>query len=434
MSFRWRLTLTYSGLLAATLLLVGALSYWAFERTLYANLDDALRSAAERFAEQERQGLEPSPDVQVRLDAINRTQPIRLTVFDAQGQERDLGPSRVGFLGRAGATQVGRERVFMLENSGLWFQASQSDASIRIALERLLNLELLAALPLLLLSALMGYGIADRALKPVDQVSSLASRIAKEGQPGARVPQAPGHDELARLTETVNAMLAQLERQLTRERLFAHLSAHELRTPISVIRAATTLALERERNACEYRAALEQVQRVSEEMTDLTSRLLAIARAATPNDPKPINLADLALLVAEKLEAEALAKGVQLQITADDAPTHGDPSALVLAVGNLVQNAIRHSPRNAVVDIQSGRDLGRAVLGVRDRGPGIDELEVSRLLQPFQRGAVAEAGGAGLGLALTQAIVTAHGGKLELCNAPESGLLAQISLPLHAND
>jgi signal transduction histidine kinase len=264
-------------------------------------------------------------------------------------------------------------------------------------------------------------------------VSTLASRIAKEGQPGQRVPQAPGRDELARLTGTVNAMLSQLERQLTRERLFAHLSAHELRTPISVIRAAATLALERERDGAEYRATLEQVHRVSEEMTDLTTRLLALARAATPNDPKPINLADLALLVAEHFETEALAKGVQLQITADDAPTHGDASALLLAVGNLVQNAIRYSPRNAIVDIQSGRVMGQAVLGVRDRGPGIEELEVSRLLQPFQRGDDAQAGGAGLGLALTQAIVTAHAGSLELRNTSEGGLLARIVLPLQAS-
>jgi signal transduction histidine kinase len=298
---------------------------------------------------------------------------------------------------------------------------------------------LLAVLPLLFLSAAMGYGIADRALRPVDQVITLASRIAKEGQPGERVPQAPGRDELARLTGTVNAMLAQLERQLTRERLFAHLSAHELRTPISVIRAAATLALERERDGGEYRATLEQVRRVSEEMTDLTTRLLALARASTPNDPKPINLADLALLTAEHHEAQALAKGVRLQITADDAPTHGDLSALALAAGNLVQNAIRHAPDNSVVEIQSGRVVGWAVLGVRDRGPGIDEPEVSRLLQPFQRGngaeaGGAEAGGAGLGLALTQAIVTAHAGSLELRNTTEGGLLAQIVLPLQSKN
>ena len=433
-SFRWRLTLTYAALLGLTLLVVGLSSYGALRQTLYAGLDDVLRTSAQHLAAQESNvRADPPPQVSAVLDAINRRQPIRMTIYDGLGQEVDWGPSRVGFVSAPGPAQKGSERIFMLKTSGGWIQTTQSDQELRSALWRILRLGLLS-LPLLLLAVLgVGYLLADRALRPVDQVSDLAARIARSGHPGERVPQAAGHDELARLTHTINEMLGRLDEQLARERLFAHASAHELRTPISVVRAAASLALAQDRTPQQYRAVLCQVLAVSEDMSALTTRLLALAQATVPADPTNVNLADVTLMAAEAQTTAAQRALTRIEVKIQNSAVSGDFTALVLAAGNLIQNAVRYSPPGSVVLVSCEMDAQQARLSVQDQGPGIPEAEVARLVQPFQRGPNAQqtavTGGAGLGLALVQAITEAHGGKLTLTNAPGGGLRAELVLP-----
>ncbi|MBB6017095.1 sensor histidine kinase [Deinococcus radiopugnans] len=431
MSFRWRLTLTYAALLAVTLLIAGAFSFAALRHTLYDGLDASLRTYAQKQAQIEATGGgEPPSGVEAALGQLNRQQPTRLTVYDLQGREVDCGPSRVGFLPQAGAVQVGSERVFTVRIPEGWIQASQSDAALRASLGQILRLELLG-LPLLLLLTLgIGYVLADRALRPVDQVSDLAARIARSGQPGERVPVSPGADELARLTRTINDMLDKLDAQMARERLFAHASAHELRTPISVIRAAASLALEHGRTPEQYREVLAQVREVSEDMSGLTHRLLALARAGRPAEQHAVNLADVALMAAELHTPEVQERGTRLQVTLEDAAACGDFDALVLAAGNLIQNAVRYSPPGSCVLVSCRVDATHACLSVQDAGPGIPADELPRLLQPFQRGPQqgGSGGGAGLGLALVEAIAEAHGGKLMLLTSPGGGLRAELIL------
>ncbi|WP_424952009.1 sensor histidine kinase [Deinococcus sp.] len=430
LSFRWRLTLTYAALLGLMLLTAGSLSYVALRQTLYAGLDDSLRVFAQKQAQQEaRPELEPPAGVGRALDALNRRQPIRMTIYDLRGREVDWGPSRVGFLATPGTVQIGPERVFILNIPGGWIQTSQSDAALQDSLWQILRLELMG-LPLLLLLALgIGYVLADRALKPVDQVSDLAARIARNGHPGERVPLAPGGDELARLTRTINDMLGKLDAQLARERLFAHASAHELRTPISVIRAATSLALEQERTPEQYRETLWQMQQVSEDMGNLTGRLLGLAQATRPVVQRPVNLADVVLMASELHTPDAQRKSMQLVVTLADAETTGDFGALVVAAGNLIQNAVKYSPAGSVIHVSCEADRQYARLTVQDAGPGISESEMPRLIQPFQRGPQAAGlGGAGLGLALVLAIMEAHGGRLDLRNRAGGGLKAALIL------
>ena len=431
MSLRWRLTLIYAALLGLMLLIAGSLSSVALHHTLYAGLDDTLRVFAERQARQEAKlKFEPPPQVGDVLDAINRQQPLRMTVYDASGRMVDWGPSRVGFLPRAGIRQIGAERIFTLRTATGWIQTSQSDQGVQASLRQILRLELLGV-PLLLLLALgVGYVLADRALRPVDQVSDLAARIARSGHSGERVPQAPGTDELARLTRTINDMLGKLDSQMARERLFAHASAHELRTPISVIRAATTLALEQERTPEQYRETLEQVESVSEDMSALTHRLMTLASATRPAITQVVNLADVTLMVSELHAPEAHRKQLHLQVTVDDAETTGDFGALVLAAGNLLQNAIKYSPPRSSIRLSCEADAVAARLTVQDTGPGIPADERLRVTQPFQRGSQTQGlSGAGLGLALVQAVAESHGGQLELLNADAGGLRATLSLP-----
>ncbi|GGR22112.1 sensor histidine kinase [Deinococcus ruber] len=431
LSLRWRLTLIYAGLLGLTLLFAGSLSYVALRHTLYAGLDDALRGFAEHQVRQEATlDFEPPPRVSKVLDAINRQQPIRMTVYDVGGKVKDWGPSRVGFLPQTGTRQVGAERVFTLRTASGWIQTSQSNQGVQAALRQILRLELLGVPLLLLLALALGYLLADRALRPVDQVSDLAARLARSGHSGERVPQAPGTDELARLTRTINDMLGKLDSQMARERLFAHASAHELRTPISVIRAATTLALEQERTPEQSREVLEQVESVSEDMSSLIGRLMTLASATRPPARQSVNLADVTLMVSELHANETHGKQLHLQVTVNDAETTGDFGALVLAAGNLLQNAIKYSPLRSLIHISCDADTVSARLTVQDAGPGIPADELPRVTQPFQRGSQTQGlSGAGLGLALVQAVAESQGGHLELLNADAGGLRATLILP-----
>lgn len=429
MTLRWRLTLSYAALLALTLLTAGFLSYQGVRQTLYANLDAALKAAAITAADVEaRPDIEPTPDAGEVLDMINNQNPVRITIFNADGSVRDRGPSRVGFTAQGGAQTAGHERVFMHPIPGGWVQASQSDAELVASLRRTRWQHALLLPGVLIVSMLIGYSLANRALRPVNQVSAVAARIARSGHPGERVPVAPGSDELAQLTRTINDMLAQLDIQLAHERLFAHASAHELRTPVSVIRAAASLTLEHDRTPGEYRSALTQVLAVSEDMSDLTDRLLSLARSTHLCHSGPVNLADVALMATELHAPEAGTRQVRLTVTAGDAPTTGDLNALILAAGNLVQNAVRHAPPGSAVQIWSHVTDGHARFAVQDDGPGIPPEDITRLLQPFERGKDSPAG-AGLGLPLVLTVVRAHGGTLDFQASAVGGLQVTISLP-----
>ncbi|WP_161883666.1 sensor histidine kinase [Deinococcus alpinitundrae] len=418
-------------LLGLMLLLAESFTYAAFRHTLYASLDDSLKVFAQKQARMEtRTELEPPARKTSALDSLNRQQPIRMTVYDAQGNQVDWGPSRVEFIPRAGTFQIGSERVFMLKIPSGWIQTTQSDQAVTASLWQILRLQL-TGVPLMLLLALgIGYLIGDRAMKPIDQVSDLAARIARGGHPGERVPVAPGSDELARLTRTINDMLSKLDTQLAREQLFAHASAHELRTPISVIRAATGLALEQERTPQQYRETLEQIHEVSEDMSALTGRLMTLAQATRPAEQRAVNLADVVLMTTEVHAREAQERHIHLRVSVEDAATSGDFNTLVLAAGNLIQNAVKYSPQGSSIDVSCETDARQVRLLVLDAGPGIPESEMPRLTQPFQRGAQTQnLSGAGLGLALVQTILEGHGGALELANRPEGGLSATLVLP-----
>jgi signal transduction histidine kinase len=202
-----------------------------------------------------------------------------------------------------------------------------------------------------------------------------------------------------------------------------------------VIRAATALALEQERTPEQYRETLRQVHDVSGDMGSLTGRLMGLAQANRPAERRSVNLADVTLMVSELHATDAQKRHIHLQVSVSDAPTTGDFDALVLAAGNLLQNAIKYSFSGLPIHLSCEADAEYARLKVQDAGPGIPASDVPRLTQPFQRGSQTQgSSGAGLGLALASAIADAHGGRLELNAAPRGGLSAELVLPRHLGE
>ena len=330
-----------------------------------------------------------------------------------------------------GYVSISGVRVFTehVQDEG-WVQAMRSEIETLGVLKNAQR-ALLFGLPILLcLGVGAGYLIADRALRPVDAVSKLASSIATSGHYKARVPESPGNDEIARLTQTVNAMLGRLEATIDSERAFALAAAHELRTPLAVLRARTSLSLERERSGEQYRQALQVVNQTSLEMAGLVESLQALARTNQPPVHQVANLADLALEVTQSLWALARDHGVQFRLQTQAAAITGDISAIRLAITNLISNAIKYGRAGGEVFVRCASQKDWVWFEVSDDGVGIPEDQLERLQQPFQRGLGLQAvAGTGLGLALVAAVSEQHGGRLELTKAVEGGLRAVIYLP-----
>jgi signal transduction histidine kinase len=434
LSLRLRLTLFYGALLAVVLTLVGVAVYVALRSSVRATLDSALRDATS-LAVSQLSGDEGKPKFSdPETDAFQSRLPstTALVVYDRNGQITDrIGPRRVQARLEPGYQTVADTRVYTerLADGG-WVQALRGEAETLEVLGRVQGV-LFIALPLLLLLGLGGgYLIADRALEPVDHVSKLADTIAGSGRYQARVPEAPGRDEMARLTRTVNAMLARLESTIDRERAFALAAAHELRTPLTVLRGRASWLLKRRRTGEEYERAAEEMLETSAEMSELVDRLLTLARSQQPLQRVPVNLGDLTQGVAETVQPQAESRGITVHLESGDARLHGDPQALRLALGNLLGNAIKYGRAGGNVWLRTFAQDDAVVLEVADDGEGIPDADLERLRQPFQRGLGLQAvSGTGLGLALVAAVVEQHGGRLGLGRAEQGGLLARMTLP-----
>jgi two-component system OmpR family sensor kinase len=292
---------------------------------------------------------------------------------------------------------------------------------------RNLRTELLIAGPLALLVATgLGYLLAGAGLRAVETMRRRAAEISAD-RPGERLPLSGTRDELDRLGETLNEMLARLEAAIERERDFVAEAGHELRTPLALLRAELDFALHHAGSEEELRAALREASIETDRLVQLAGDLLLIASA----DRGKLRLREERIAARELLESvdnrfawRAQEAGRPLQI---DAPAElgftGDRLRLEQALGNLVENALRHG--EGAVRLEARPVDGQVELHVRDEGAGLPPEFVPRAFQRFSRADESRtSGGAGLGLAIVDAIAEAHGG-----SARADGADVWISVP-----
>ena len=316
---------------------------------------------------------------------------------------------------------------------------------------------LLIAGPLtLLVAALGGYWLATRALRPVRLITRAAEEIEETDL--SRRLNLKSRDELGALAATFDRMLARLEAAFVRQRQFTGDASHELRTPLSIVAAETEHALAAPRTADEYRRTLEVVQSENAYMARLVEQLLTLARADAGQlrlRAEPLDLSDVALEVVERLAPLARQRGVVLSTGAlPELRVRGDRTALGLALGNLVENAIKHAGRGERLDGDGGhvrvetgaadRGDGRRVAWacVEDDGPGIAAGHLPHLFERFyradaararddanggERGGTAE--GSGLGLAIAHEIAAAHGATIGVQSVKGCGSTFTFELP-----
>jgi two-component system, OmpR family, sensor kinase len=283
----------------------------------------------------------------------------------------------------------------------------------------------------LLLSSLLGYWLARAALRPVEAMRAEAAAISGS-EPGRRLPAGEARDEIGRLAETLNAMLERLERAIERERSFVADASHELRTPLALLKAELELALRKPRTAPELEQALKSAAAETDRVVRLAEDLLVLAQADDGRLPLRRDTVRAGALLGSVQEAfrrraETAGRTIEGE-TSDSIALDADRIRLEQALGNLVDNALRHGSGSVLV--RAVERNGRVEFHVLDEGQGFPPAFLPHAFERFGRADEARtSGGAGLGLALAAAIAEAHGGSAHAVNREGGGADVWLSIP-----
>lgn len=272
---------------------------------------------------------------------------------------------------------------------------------------------------LFVLSLVVGWFVAGRALRPLTRITTVAQeieatdltrRIGLDGPP----------DELTTMAGTFDAMLDRLDRAFRAQRELLAKTSHDLRTPIAVIRSNVEVALDDpDATVDDWRETGQLVSRASDQMGRMVEELLAVARLEVGEVLMvDLDLAEVARSTAEDWAARFDAAGVSFRIHADPAHAEGDRATVDRAVGNLVENALRMSPKGSEIDIGTGMQDGWVYLAVADRGPGIDPAVVD-----------GAADGRGLGIPIVREVARLHHGRLAAADRQNGGALLVFWIP-----
>ncbi len=473
LGIRLQLMLWYTAVFAALLLFTGAFFHQHLEHSLEASLDTTLEIRAQQIAggitlvggtitvrdvTGDLPGFDANPNDQhpspvdvnngalvrlldahgrllhqtpafraLRVPAESITQPLQSTPW--QGTVTNSDGQEVRLVSRA-----------LTENGQLFavIQVGESLAQLHALLHDLVG-ELLVVGLLLLACAVGSYWLAVRAFAPIQRLAQTARSI-KAGNLHRRVTVPPAHDEVQYLALTLNEMIDSLDQAFSRQRRFVADASHELRTPVAVIRNKTDVALLGARTQQDYITVLQGINAEAERLGHLISDLLALARGdegRTQFEREPVRLDLVAGAVAANAELLAAERGITLEVQAPRPVTIlGDEARLIQVVMNLVENAVRYTNPGGRVTVTIEAQQDQALLSVRDTGIGIAPEHLPHLFERFYRADPARrrTGGSssssGLGLAIVEWIVRAHGGTVAVESWVGRGSSFTVTLPL----
>jgi heavy metal sensor kinase len=282
----------------------------------------------------------------------------------------------------------------------------------------------------LLLASLAGYALAGAALRPIEAMRRRAAEISSSSL-HERLPVPPSRDEVSRLGETLNEMLARLEDGLLRERRFVADASHELRTPLSLLKTELELALRRARSPEELEDALCSAAASTDRLARLADDLLVLARAERGRLPlkrECVDVLDVLDSVAASFAARAETERRVVRIAGDGAVVvTADRLRLEQALSNLVDNALRHG--RGPVTLSTHARSGAVELHVTDEGGGFPTVFLDRAFERFSRADGRSSDGSGLGLAIVDTIARAHGGRAAASNRSSGGADVWVELP-----
>jgi heavy metal sensor kinase len=462
LSIRWRLTLWYGLVLAIVIAVFGGAVFATMRHELFARFDEALVGELDEISE-DIQAAKDATKLTAQLERrfarheayefqvshvggelffqSDRLKPRRFSVPSIPSSFKHLDFESVTL----GSSNIRLESLGHLRLMGrlvpgpdgpLVVQAAMPLTSIDQQLTELLTVLLLAG-PLAVGCALAGgYILARQALGPVDRMVQTADQITAT-RLDQRIDITNADDELGRLARTLNGMIARLERSFDEIRRFTADAAHELRTPLAVLRNEAEVALRSPREPEHYRAILEDQLEELERLSRMAERLLFLSRedaGLVPIARQSVDLCEVMQDVAEHMRVVAEEKGVALRSKGvGPCSIQGDEDQLRRLLFNLVDNAIKFTPRSGTVTIETSCDLTAVRIAVSDTGIGIHAEHLPHVFQRFYRVDQAsgpDTGGTGLGLAIARSIAEAHGGSIAIESTIGAGTRLILTFPI----
>ena len=462
-SVRARLTLWYVSLLAATLVASIALIYVLLARALYVRVDETLQAVVQiartSLANDLNEGQDAEDAARSTATELASRQTL-LAIYDGRGRllaeagrEDDIAialPAVESIPADDDLLQTiveaddldDRHRLAMRRVTIPGFDADfivVAGTSLEPTDEELESLRGILAylVPLaLIVAGIGGWFLAGRSLSPVVAMADRARQIGVENL-SERLPVANPRDELGKLAETFNGLLARLESSLIQQRQFMADASHELRTPVTTARTASSVALQQpRRDEAEYRETLDIIEQEMTRLSRIVDDMFTLARADAGSYPvrhTPMYLDELCDEVIRASRVVASTRHVSIaDHTVRPAPFTGDEDLIRRLIINVVDNAVRYAPSNSVVRVALDRAGDGYAISVSDDGPGIPAEVQPRIFERFYRVDAARThadGGAGLGLALSRWIARVHGGDVALASSSSMGSTFVITLP-----
>lgn len=448
---RTKLTLLFAVLVALVLIGTGVFVHIQFKQDLQRTVDAGLSSRAQAsLAGIDESGIQFGDEGNLIEPDAAFTQ-----IVSAEGDLIESSPALKGkiLLPPSAIAQVGRATFFDTTvtvsdepvRARLLAVASQESVIVVVgasleeqeeAAAELAGALLLGGSGALMITTLIGWLVAGAALRPVDRMRAEAAGISAE-DPGRRLQIPETGDELARLGETLNDMLARLEQAIEHERRFVDDASHELRTPLGILKTELELALRKARSPEELTAALRSAAEESNRLNSLAEDLLVLARSDRGRLPVRRQNTDISSLISEtiaRFQPRAEERRIVVSLLgARHAHAAVDPVRMQQTIGNLIDNALRHAPDGGSISITVTRTTNNDLtIEVSDDGPGFPNDFLDKAFEPFARvdsGRARTSGGAGLGLAIVKAVVHSHGGTVTARNDEHGGAIISLSLP-----
>jgi signal transduction histidine kinase len=450
-SLRLRLVLWYALVLTLVVVLYGGAVVYQSWRSMIASVDAELEGYAREVANALRPVEGGRFDLELPSDAASyffRREGGRpyYVIWAPNGEVVDRSDPDLS-VSRRPNTTAGRRETSLQAGGGATVLVGRDIADLRGEQWALVLNVALAGVATLALSIFGGWFVAGRALAPIKRIS-LTARAMSAGDLNARIAVERTESELEQVASTLNEAFDRLRFAVEQERRFTSDASHELRTPISVLRAEAEWALDRERTPQQYKDALSVCRRAALRMQDAVERMLALARAeATEEAWEPASVAVHALIgdVLSWLTPIAHERGVRLRADGDPLTVSGDAEELREAFNNLVSNAIVYNKPGGSVTVTTRQVAGLARIEVIDTGIGIPSEAIPHVFDRFFRVDKARArdghpnagaapvtlpGGSGLGLSIARAIVVAHGGNITCTSELGTGSVFVVSLPV----
>lgn len=453
------------GLVAAMLLLVacgllasGIAVTSILRHSLLDRVDQTLVEASVGWAQEQPEDLPTDrgpnparPPSNFFVQAVDRHGNVWSAINDGKAQpalpaDDDVGPVPVT-IGSIDQSHVTWRAVSVRAPNGDLITVAMDLSDVHSTLSFLVWLQVAIGAAVLLVLGVLGYVVVHGSLRPLVEVEKTAAAIAS-GQLDRRVPQGDPRTEVGQLSLALNGMLTQIQRAMAasdasveqarhseeRMRRFIADASHELRTPLTTIRGFAELY--RQGAASDVCMLMSRIESESRRMGVLVEDLLLLARvdAQRPIEKRRVDLLILASDAVHDARAVAPTRTISLEVL--DGPgtpeVMGDEARLRQVLGNLVANALQHTPESAPVILRVGTSGADAVLEVQDAGPGMSAADAQRVFERFYRADASRtraSGGAGLGLSIVDSLVRAHGGRVSVTTAPGRGCCFRVELP-----